>query len=109
MRGWWGACAVCCLLYTPAVFSGQQLGEQSSYAREMGLDQQFTYVSAGNGTGQMEYQGFSQPGKLTSASTWQIRKFTYDSSNRISSINWANGSDEFAFIWDNRSSYTYTN
>ena len=95
-------------LLLPPVWAGQLVGEESNYAREQGFDEVFTYVAAGNGAGQIEYQCLSQPGKLTSASTWQIRKFTYDSSNRISGINWANGTDGFTLVCDSAATYDYT-
>ena len=53
------------------------------------------------------YIGRAQPGALQSDALWQIRKFTYDESNHITNIEFADGSSEFNKIWDNRSSYDY--
>ena len=94
-------------LAIPKADAGTLLGETPTYAREQGMDQEFAYVAAGNGVGQLEYQGFAQPNSLTSAAKWQIRKFTYDSSNRLSDIKWANGTDNTTLIWNSRASYDY--
>lgn len=52
------------------------------------------------------YMGRGNPASKTSDSTWQIRKFTYVSS-RVTQTNFANGSSEFAFVWDNRTEFDY--
>lgn len=42
------------------------------------------------------YVGSAVPGTLTSAATWTVKKFTYDSSSRPTRVQVASGS------WDNR-------
>lgn len=91
---------------TPAV-AGKLVGEESSYIREMGFEERFAYVASGNGAGQVEYQGWAQPNSATSAAQWRIRRFTYDSSNRPTTVEWAAGDDAFMNIWDNRATLTY--
>lgn len=91
----------------PPVFAGQQLGEDSVYAREMGKDKLLFYVAAGNGIGQVEYLCEADPGKASSAAAWRIQKFVYDSSNRLSTIRWAGGSDDQNDICDDRASLSY--
>lgn len=58
--------------------------------------------------GNLIYMGMSIPGQATSASTWQIRKFTYDASGNLLSILYANGSRTYTNAWDSRVGYTYT-
>ena len=94
-------------LLSVSLEAGPIVGETSTYAREQGRDQLFFYVSSGNGTGQIEYICTADAGTETSALKWQIRKFTYDSSNRISEILWASGTDDFKKSCDDRASYSY--
>lgn len=89
---------------------GKLLGEVSSYAREQGFTERFAYVVSGNGTGQIEYQGWSAPGTAESAGGWRIAKFTYDSSNRMIQRDWAGGRDSFNTdnTWSNRANLIYS-
>ena len=87
---------------------GKRLGEVPGYVREVGLTQAFAYKSGGNGDGQMEYQGFAYPGTAKNTTGWAIKQFTYDSSNRMTDIQWAGGTDGFDSIWDSRTGYTYS-
>ena len=92
-------------------FAGQQVGENSAYAREMGFRARFFYVTSGNGIGAMEYICRAFPGTTASNSTasavWQVQKFVYDSSNRISTIDFAGPDDGFNQVCDNRTSLSY--
>jgi|WetSurMetagenome_2_1015567.scaffolds.fasta_scaffold197544_2 hypothetical protein len=54
------------------------------------------------------YLGMAEPGVTTDKKNWSIRKIAWDVDGNPESIMWANGSREFKFVWDNRSSYTYT-
>lgn len=54
------------------------------------------------------YLGRAKIGSLTSATVWQIRKFTYDVNNNPVSIIWANGSKQYNVAWDNRASLSYS-
>ena len=38
---------------------------------------------------------------------WQIRKLTYDGSNNVTAIKYADGNDQYDNIWNNRTSLTY--
>lgn len=84
------------------------VGETDVYAREAGFTQKLAYVAAGNGQGQIEYQGLAYPGAATSEARWQIKKFTYDSNNRMTDIQWAGGTDSYTSIWDNRAALSYS-
>lgn len=94
----------------PSVFAASG-GDQPVYARETGFDTRFFYVSGGNGDGQIEYICRAFPGTTGSGSTassvWQVQKFVYDSSNRISTITFAGDDDAFTSICDNRVSLDY--
>ena len=114
--GWIGAFLIALLLgfllWMTSVHAGQQVGENSDYAREMGFEQRFFYVAAGNGTGQVEYicKAFAgmNSNDDTAAAIWQVQKFVYDSSNRISTIAFAGDNDGFDQVCDNRASLNYS-
>jgi len=52
--------------------------------------------------------GFSAPGTLESAASWQIREETLDSEGRTIAINFAGRTLEYNQIWNNRLTLTYT-
>jgi hypothetical protein len=55
------------------------------------------------------YIGEAEPSKaITSQSIWRIKQITYDVNQNPTDICWAEGSREFKFIWDVRSTYTYS-
>ncbi len=65
-----------------------------------------------NDTTNLVYVGFAKPGSLTSAPVWKIFFIEYSGTVPIS-ITWPTGSDggaskDYVFIWDDRTSYTYT-
>ena len=55
----------------------------------------------------IEYIGIAKPGSATSAAVWQIKKLTY-STDQITDLQWATGSDNFKHVWDNRASLSYS-
>ena len=95
----------------PVSWAGKLAGEVAGYNRKVGFEQRLFYVAAGNGSGQVEYVCKAFTGDSTQASTasaiWQIQKLTYDSSNRVSTIVYANGVDNFTAICDNRATLSY--
>lgn len=60
-----------------------------------------------NAVGQPVYLGMSAPGTSKAADKWQIKKFTYDNNGFVTDVQFAGGTSEFVWIWDNRASYTY--
>ena len=100
-----------CLAVPPTLWAGNFPGEQPGYAREVGQEARFFYVSGGNGDGQTEYICQCFPGTTgcgnTASAVWQVRRFTYDSSNRVSVIEYAGGDDAYGQICDNRVSLSY--
>lgn len=70
--------------------------------------QKISYVASGNGEGQPEYVGYSDPGTGAGDSSWAIKKLTYDSSQRVTDVQWANGNNEFVNEWDLRATYSYS-
>ena len=53
--------------------------------------------------------GEAMPGTLTSVAKWRIKKLTYDGSNHVTKIQWANAEAiSFTVEWDDRASLTYT-
>lgn len=86
---------------------GKLVGEVSVYSRDQGLEERLAYVASGNGVGQVEYQGWAQPNAAQSAAMWRIRRFTYDSSHRVTAIEWAGGDDAFNGVWNDRATLAY--
>lgn len=54
------------------------------------------------------YVGLSTIGSAKSASAWQIRKLTFDGSNNLTDVQYANGTPAFNQIWNNRVSLSYS-
>jgi hypothetical protein len=52
------------------------------------------------------YIGVGKTGEATSSAVWQIRKLL--TSGTVTTIKYANGSDAYNQIWDNRSSLSYS-
>lgn len=62
------------------------------------------YVGGSN----LIYFGQASPGTGTGTAGWQLRKLTYDGSNNLTSMLFADGSNAFSKVWTNRASYTYS-
>ncbi len=95
------------LTAVPLAHANPLLGETSTYAREAGRDQLFFYVAAGDGVGQIEYICVAAAGTASSEAEWQVRKFSYDSSSRLSTIIWAANTDDYTQVCDDRASLSY--
>ena len=54
-----------------------------------------------------QYVGEAPIGSSTSTAVWKIYRLTMSGTNSISRA-WADGSDLFNKIWDNRATYTYS-
>ena len=94
------------------VEAGKGVGEDSAYARQVGLESRFFYVASGSdGENQVEYICQCFPGTTgcgdTATAVWQVVRFSYDASDRNSRIEYAGGDDAFVSICDNRVSLTY--
>ena len=77
--------------------------ETPVYSRDQGLTQKIEYDGSNNAI----YIGRAQPGTAVSAAGWNICKLTYDGSNNMTDLKWANSSDNFEFIWNDRASYIF--
>lgn len=62
------------------------------------------YVEALNVSG-YDYHGSGLPGATSAQAKWQI----FRRNRTTNAISFANGSEEFNLVWDNRTTYTYTN
>ena len=74
------------------------------------VSQQGTYkqLMEYDGSNRLLYLGKAQPGTAATEAKWQIQKFIYDgASTRIIQVLFANGSEGFVHIWDNRTLYSY--
>ena len=54
------------------------------------------------------YRGEAQPGTPESIALWRVRKITISGVDNDIVETWADGTDAFTKIWDNRLSYSYT-
>ena len=99
------------LASVPGASAANFPGEQPTYAREAGNVSHFFYKSGGDGDGQVEYICNCYPGTsgcgTESSSVWQVIKFTYDSSSRISTKTYAAGDDAYSNSCANRVSLDY--
>lgn len=69
---------------------------------------EYTVAITYNSEDKVEYYGESEPGTSKASVGWRIRKYTYDANGRVTDIKWADGSNDFSFIWNNYSSYSYS-
>jgi len=67
----------------------------------------YTQRLAYNAQGMVEYIGVAQPGTVTSAASWKIRKMIYTGFN-ITEILWCDGDLLFDNVWDNYASLSYS-
>ncbi len=82
---------------------GKGRNETPTYSRNVGM----RYRASFNSDNQVEYEGWAlNPNAVEGDLSWQIMKHTY-TSNNLTASNWANGSDDFAFSWTLKTSYTY--
>jgi len=65
----------------------------------------YTYVGTSS---RIEYEGTAKAGTAKSAVGWQIKKNTYDVNDRKTDTMFADGSNDYVGIWDDRASYTYS-
>ena len=55
------------------------------------------------------YRGEAAPGSSRSASVWRLWAITFAESDGDISESWADGSEAFNKVWDDRLTYTYNN
>lgn len=65
-----------------------------------------TRVDDVGGSPDVTYVGEADPGTLTSAASWRVKRLTDDGSE-FTTVEWA-GTGTFNQVWDNRASLTYT-
>ena len=58
--------------------------------------------------GLQEYVGKAVPHAEENEDKWQIIKMTYDSNNRMTQVDFANGTDKFDKKWSDRATYSYS-
>jgi len=58
------------------------------------------------GVGGVSYMGEADPGTLTSAPTWRIKRITETGADVA--VVWADGDASFDNVWDDRASLTYS-
>ena len=59
------------------------------------------------------YKGYAQPGSAETDPVWQIATLLYDGNNNVTEILWPElpsgvASNYYAFIWADRTDYTYS-
>lgn len=81
------------------------IGEMEVVTRNHGMKYRADY--ANDGENGYFYEGWAiEPQYATSDAKWQIIKHTKSSHNVVAS-DWADGTDKFMKVWDDRASYTY--
>lgn len=92
--------------------AGKQRGETSTYTRHQGFRARHFYVASGDGVNQIEFICRAFPGVTAGSSTanavWQVQRFTYDTSDRLSTSLFAGEDDAFNQVCDNRSALSYS-
>lgn len=69
---------------------------------------QFTTAKSKDANGNDEYIGLALPGSSKASAKWQIKKITYDGAGFITDIQFAKGSADFGFVWNDRTGYGYS-
>lgn len=93
---------------TITVYNGP-LGTYSAKSRTSGTDQVQTIefddlaVQIDEGA-TYTYIGYAEPGTLTDAATWKIKRMT----NASGVVVWADGNSRFDNVWDDRASLVYS-
>jgi len=54
------------------------------------------------------YIGEASPGTSQTLAGWRIKKLTYNSSGRVTNVEWASGNNMFDKIWNSRDTYVYS-
>ena len=84
----------------PATAGGVE-GDVPQYAVQ--VDKYATHVSD---PGEFIYLGQAEPGSVTSAAVWRVKRIRVDSDPEIQLL-FADGNENFDNIWDNRESLSY--
>ncbi len=75
----------------------------------MGRDQEkFTIKLDYDVSDNLIYVGKASRSSSAGNTVWRIQKLSYDGSNNLTDVQWANGSKDFSFEWDERTTYTYS-
>lgn len=76
---------------------------------QLNLEAGFTRAFEYNASGYVIYEGWAVSATADkSLALWRIARYTYDGSNRLTDIEWAEGDESFTNIWDNRASLNYS-
>lgn len=73
-----------------------------------GISDLYTHAFDYSGGNNVIYKGDAKAGASKASPLWRIAKFTYDGNSQVTDIQWASGTSDFQFIWDNRAGFTYT-
>ena len=61
-----------------------------------------------DGSNRLLYQGMAIPGTASSAAAWSIQRYAYDAAGNLTNIQWAGGTNEMRYVWDDRATYSYS-
>lgn len=53
------------------------------------------------------YVGWALPGSTILEQKWRICKLTFDGNNNPTAINWADGTNQYIKVWNDRATYSY--
>lgn len=76
----------------------------STFSTDLLLTQALAYDANNN----VEYLGYALPGTSQGAPSWLIKKLTYNGSNLVTDVKFANGVIAFDQIWNSRTGFTYS-
>ena len=78
--------------------------QRPSLTLDAGYTQAFDY----DGNNNVIYQGWAEPSIAVKANAvWRIAKLTYNVSNLVTDITWADGNEAFDNIWNDRAGLSY--
>lgn len=61
-----------------------------------------------DGSGNQIYVGWAPAGTAQASTGWRIMKQVFNASNQVTDIQWPSASPAFNFIWNSRTTYTYS-
>ena len=71
-------------------------------------DTPYTLLIENDANGNAVYVGKADPGSLSSASVWQVKRITWDANGNPTAVEWADGDAKFDNVWDDRAALSYS-
>lgn len=86
------------------------MGSFATKSQDYGVPFTQLFINTGGASGtEVEYAMEADPGTLSSAAKWRIKKIAYDGgTNNVASVKWASGNMNFDKVADNYANYVYS-